>query len=306
MSDGSQHALYTKDTDGTDWYQQRHTGCTLSLTKTVIKSAEIIPQRQTSSFRYGTIEAVGDVLTELSFSGIDRLLSSAFMNDWGKSPDDLNRDMLSIGSIRNPLDMTRVLGAIGGSGDTTVIFSFHRVEVSTMSLSATPGETIKVTFSCLGRDSDASENQSYIPEPTTAVDTSQSMVGFEGNVLLDGDVLSIVTEIQLNIDNSLQSRYVIKDRYSLTPSVGTAVVTGQMTVYFKDIRIYNKFHNEDSLTLALEFKDELNNEMQLVMNNVKITSAQIDVNNDGPILLPCAFEAVYNTADDNVLRLMKV
>lgn len=300
MSDGSQHVLFYKDyTGNTDYHEQRHTGCTLSLNKGIIKSSEIFRNRQTPPFRYGTSEIVGDILTELSFTGIDRLLSSAFLSYWEDSR------ILVIRSERNPIEVVRVLATMPGSGDKTVIFAFERIEVSSLSLSATPGETIKITFSCLGKTLIATEDTNAIPNPPTSVDTSQSMVGFEGNVLMDGYKLTIVTEIQLNIDNSLQSRYVIYNKYSLSPSASTAIITGQMTVYFENIDIYNKFYSEHSFVLQLDFKDQQNNRITITLADVKATTAQIDVNNDGPILLPMAFEAAFHSAEQTAIKLEK-
>lgn len=317
---------------------QRHTQCTLNFSKNIIKSEEIQPDRTTADFTYGTGEITGDILTELTVTGNRLLFMNLLMDSPGPTGGTDLPTRLRPGNNRYPLSIIRGFARAGDNLEDYDYYIYNNVEIASVNLSATPGDNVKCAFTLLGRSAqelvlsspaavrerndnfyqkhvvDAGSYGLAINHPTFhTIDTSARLNTLYGFVQMGTEELSslpmrsIITEFQLTLDNSMESRFVLGDRTGIEPSVGRLIGTGTVTLYFDQKSDYDMFFKEqDNIRMVLKFSatDEDSdtktissgsNFMSLILYRVKFESAQLDVTTPGPIVIPMAFECLRDS-----------
>ncbi|MCG8041322.1 MAG: phage tail tube protein [Candidatus Thiodiazotropha endolucinida] len=196
--------------------KQRHTACTLSLSKNKLESKEIKDTRMSGDFQFGTGEVVGAINTELPIHGVDLFLESGLMGKFkGREdvPEDdesgsfsplyplsvykedyayTQRQQLVLGDTRSKLAVVRGFSQAGSNHYDYLVY--EGVEVSSINITASPGEHVGLSFECLGRSCKLIEGYygnppahqdfykryvKYIP-PDEAKPDSQGHLNFDG------------------------------------------------------------------------------------------------------------------------------
>ena len=169
---------------------------------------------------------------------------------------------------------------------------FSGCEVSSWNLAAAANNLAKSTFSFFGR----AMSGPNVAGPTNfsvapPIDTSPFDT-FKGQMDIDGVESSIVTDYNITINNGHAPRYVLGKDDSQDPSTTQSLIEGSMTVYFEDSTLYEKFVNEESISLKLTLQDLNGNQLIIEMPKCSIIGrTQPDVSGDGPLTLPINFTA---------------
>ena len=168
-------------------------------------------------------------------------------------------------------------------------------EVNTWNLTADANGLALSTFTFLGRSmtgpsTAAPDDSSYKP----AID-NQAFDTFSGAMEIDGVEQCIVTNYNLNLSNGLAPRYTVGCADPLSPEVGLSVVDGSLTVYFEDADIYEKYVNDESMSLVLTLADSFGRKRIIRLPNIRLVSGtQVDVSADGSLTLVVNFTAHYD------------
>lgn len=140
--------------------------------------------------------------------------------------------------------------------------------------------------------------------PAQVVDACCELAGFfvEQDYLapLDrgGDIASLNVAVISIAYNSKES---------IKPSIGRCKVTGQISAYFEDSYLLDKFINEASSSLVFTLTDgEAGNAMKFTIPKIKYTGGQPDVGDEGPITLSMPFQALLDPGTDATLKIERI
>ncbi|WHI52717.1 phage tail tube protein [Microbulbifer sp. MLAF003] len=296
MADGSQHSMayvaeltYGVTPASPGFKAIRNKGTTLALTKEGSADEELRNDRQITDYRHMNKSVAGDININLSYGSFDDLLEGVTMGTW-------TNDKLIVGKTRRSFTIERKFGDIADK-------PYHRYtgcEVNTLNLTVAPGARVSGSLGVVGKDmtpeAASLSGSTYEGETTTQVFDSFKGVIREG---LTG--LAVVTEVTLTLENGLESRYVVGSDTTIQPGVGRSNITGQLSAYFENSVLLEKFLNEQSSSLEFSLVDAAGNSYVFTLPKIKYTGGQVDVSGEGAIILPLPFQAVYDeTAGTNL------
>lgn len=299
MANGSMHEMafikeedYGVTPDDPEMTLLRHTGTTLALNKDTLESNELRKNRQIIDVRHGTYNVGGDISIELSYGTFDEILAAILCTDWVT-------DTLKSGTKRTSFTIQRYFSDMAAI--TKPYHVFKGVEFNTFQLDINANDMLRGSFSVFGQTMEANEDD-FTGVVYKPISTTPPLDSFSGTLLEDGAPIAAVTQIQLNINNNLEPRYIIGQRASLRPSMGNIDVSGQITAYFEDSNLINKFINEAYTSLVFTTPDLLGNIYEFNIPKIKLNSAAPDVSSPGPITLAIPFQAMWDpTQDSNIV-----
>lgn len=306
MANGSRHSMrYVAETvygqtPATPAFKMiRHTGTTLGLSKESLQSEELRDDRQIADFRHGAYQVGGDINIELSYGSFDELLEAVLLGTWEVDSPAAGTDRLKAGVTRRSFTVERFFGDI-----LTADKPYHRftgVELNTLSLAINANAMITGSFGVLGQNmvtaTTAITGATYAPATTTS-----PLDSFTGTLNEAGTPIAVITEISLSIENGLEARYVVGSKQSIRPSIGRSNVTGQVTAYFENSALLDKFINETESSIVFELPDGAGNKYTFTLPRIKYTGGQPDVDGEGPITLSMPFQALLDaTTGTNII-----
>lgn len=306
MADGSRHSMrfvlestygVTPATPAFDIV--RHTGTTLGLSKEALQSEEIRDDRQIADFRHGARQVGGDISIELSYGSFDTILEALLGGTWAADTPALGTDQLKAGTTRRSFTVERYFGDI-----LTADKPFHRftgVEFNTLQLQINANAMITGTIGVVGKDMVTDTvivtGATYNPATTTS-----PLDSFTGTLNENGTPIAVITEIQLNLDNGLDPRFVVGSKTTLRPSIGRSNVSGQITAYFENSLLLEKFINETESDIEFNLPDGAGNNLKFILPRIKYNGGQPDVQGEGPITLSMPFQALLDsTTNTNII-----
>lgn len=306
MANGSRHSMrYVAEatygtTPATPAFKPiRHTGTTLGLSKESLQSEELRDDRQIADFRHGAYQVGGDINIELSYGSFDDLLEAVLLGTWAADGGGAGIDRLKAGVVRRSFTVERYFGDILSADKP-----YHRftgVEFNTMSLAINANAMITGSFGVLGQN--MSTGTAIIAGATYASPTTTSPLdSFTGTLSEAGTPIAVITEISLSLENSLEARFVVGSKQSIRPSIGRSNVTGQVTAYFENSTLLDKFINETESSIEFELPDGAGNKYTFTLPRIKYTGGQPDVDGEGPITLSMPFQALLDaTTGTNII-----
>lgn len=303
MANGSRHSLYavaeaeygvTPSDPTLD--SVRITGTTLGLTKDSLQSSEIRSDRQIADFRLGANQVGGDINFELSYGSFDQFLQGVLLSeDWSGTPE-----AIKAGQTRKPFTFVRHFADVATADKPYYIY--RGVEINQLQLTISANAMITGTFTVFGQSQELAEDLSGLGTPTlNAPTTTAPLDSFTGTLQEGGTTIAVVTEITLTLANGIESRFVVGSKNSIQPSLGRSTLTGNVTAYFEDSSLVEKFINEVDSSIELSLPDGEGNVIGINIPRIKYTGGQPDVSGEGPITLSLPFQAVLDpTLESNI------
>lgn len=298
MANGSRHSMrYVPEvaygvTPATPAFKPiRHTGTTLGLSKEALQSEEIRDDRQIADFRHGAYQTAGDINVELSYGSFDELLEAVLCGSWATDTPAAGTDQLKAGTTRRSFTVERFFGDMESAQKP-----YHRftgVEFNTLALQITANAMITATFGVLGQNF-ATASAAITGATYAAATTTSPLDSFTGTLNENGSLIAVITEIQLNIENGLEARYVVGSKASIRPSIGRSNVSGTITAYFEDSVLLDKFINETESDIEFTLPDGAGNQLKFILPRIKYNGGQPDVQGEGPITLSMPFQALLD------------
>ena len=306
MADGSRHnmRMVAEATYGTTpatpvFTPIRHTGTTLGLSKEALQSEEIRDDRQIADFRHGARQVGGDISVELSYGSFDKILEALLGGTWAAGVPAVGTDQLKAGTTRRSFTVERYFGDI-----LTADKPFHRftgVEFNTLQLQINANAMVTGTIGVVGKDM-ATDTVIVVGATYGAATTTSPLDSFTGTLNEDGTPIAVITEIQLNLDNGLDPRFAVGSKTSLRPSIGRSNVSGQITAYFENSLLLDKFINETESDIEFNLPDGAGNNLKVKLPRIKYNGGQPDVQGEGPITLSMPFQALLDsTTSTNII-----
>ena len=184
---------------------------------------------------------------------------------------------------------------------------YHRftgTEIDSLALSLTgEGDKIEVTFAAMAKDivtaAGAISGSSYLAPTTTEL-----MNAFSGTLKEGGSEIGVISEISLNIANSLAGRFPVgAGGTTIQHSRGKCIVTGSITAWFEDNDLYDKFLNKTDSSLDITLVDDAGNKYRVYLPNLRYTSGPIEVSEDGEITVAMDFHGKYDSTVGSTIAI---
>lgn len=201
---------------------------------------------------------------------------------------------LKAGVVRRSFSVLREFSDIAGADLPFLLY--NGVEFSKLALNVTVDAIIKATFSVVGRNQE--DPTETAPGSTTYVaqNTNPSMDSFGGALLEGGVTNAVITEIQLTLDNGITPRFVVGSDKTIVPSIGRSNLSGQITAYFENSELVQKFISGTESSIQFTLADGLGNDFIFTLPRVKYNGGQPDTQGQGPITLTMPFQALLDSA----------
>lgn len=213
------------------------------------------------------------------------------------------RGKLKAGTTRRSFSVERFFGDV-----LTADKPYHRftgVELNTLALAISANAMITGTFGALGQN--MTTGQTALAGATYANPTTTSPLdSFTGTLNEAGTPIAVITEIQLNLENGLEARFVVGSKQSILPSIGRSNCSGTITAYFENSLLLDKFINETESSIIFELPDGAGNKYIVTLPRIKYNGGQPDVEGEGPITLSMPFQALLDTATQTNIQIERV
>lgn len=248
-------------------------------------------------FRISALTAT--VLTLTALEGQTMVVEAAAA---GRQVNSL-RAILKAGTVRRSFTVERFFGDI-----LTIDKPYHRftgVEFNTLALAISANAMITGTLGVLGQN--MTTDTAIVAGATYAAPTTTSPLdSFTGTLNEAGTPIAVITEIQLNVENGLEARFVVGSKASIRPSIGRSNCSGQITAYFENSLLLDKFINETESNIVFELPDGAGNKYIFTLPRIKYNGGQPDVEGEGPITLSMPFQALLNAATSTNIQIERV
>lgn len=177
-------------------------------------------------------------------------------------------------------------------------YIYRGVELNSIQLSISANSMITGTFSVIGQSQETAQDLTGLGTPTyNPASTTSPLDSFTGTLEEGGSTVAVVTEISMTLQNGIEPRFVVGSKNSIYPSVGRSNLTGQVTAYFEDSTLVNKFLNETESSLVFSLPDGAGNIQRYRVPRIKYTGGQPDVSGEGPITLSMPFQALLDSSE---------
>ncbi len=267
----------------------RHSGCDLALRRTSIESDEIRSDRQISNFFHGTEKVSGEIDFELSFGAYDELLSAVLLSGW-------SADELVTGSTITSFALER------GFSDVGKYQLFSGCCIDRLDLSIQPESLVTGRFHVAGKtvtytDISVEENADTPPQ-------NAPMEAFLGILEEGGDALGIVTGLELKIENGLEGNPVLGSRNPVSAGFGKSRISGELTVYFQDQSLHQKFLDQSHSSLSLTLSGE-GGSYEISMPRILYMSAEDPVRADRAVSSNFRFVALADEVTGTDIKIIR-
>ena len=248
-------------------------------------------------FRVSAVAALALTLTPLD--GQTMVVEAAAA---GRKVDSL-RAILKAGTVRRSFTVERFFGDI-----LTADKPYHRftgVEFNTLALAISANAMLTGTFGVLGQNM-TTATAAIVGATTPAPMTTSPLDSFTGTLNEAGTPIAVITEIQLNVENGLEARFVVGSKASIRPSIGRSNCSGTMTAYFENSLLLDKFINETESNISFELPDGAGNKYVVTLPRIKYNGGQPDVEGEGPVTLSMPFQALLDAATSTNIQIERV
>lgn len=301
MAEGSRYASYfVKElssgvTPGdADFKVFRATKSGLDINITALQSEEIRNDAEIADFRLGTRHVEGTATGELSYGTFDDLIAAAVRGSW-------QNDELIAGILRQSFTFIDYNADIQDLPYTV----YRGCEVNTMNIKVSAAAMTTIEFGMVGR---TMEQLAELPlewsiEPRTS---TSPMDGFSGSLTANGQEISVITELAIDINNGIEPRFVIGSKYSIKPGAKRRNVTGTMTAYYEDNSLRLAYLNELEQAIVMVLSDGASgNTYEFTVPRVKITEAPHPVDGEGDIMLNMSYRGLLDPTEATSIKVVR-
>lgn len=303
MADGSRHSMALVeevtygDTPASPVFAAiRHTGSTLALSKNTVQSEEIRSDRQIADYRHGAFQVGGDISAELSYGSFDTILEAALAGSWSSN-------QLKAGTTRRSFTIERHFSDLIAAQKP-----YHRFtgcEFNSMQLQITADSIVTATFGVVGKGM-ATDTAIEAGATYPAAATTSPLDSFQGTLNEGGNPIAVITEIQLNLENGLEPRFVVGSKEGVRPSIARSNVSGQITAFFENSDLLDKFINETESDIVFTMPDGAGNQYTITLPRIKYNGGQPDVSGEGPVTLSMPFQALLHSGSGTNIIIDRV
>lgn len=240
--------------------------------------------------RAGTYATGGDIRVNLAPDVHDLLLQSAFFNAFSTGT------LVQGGASSD----RRYLTIEDDQTDITVAKQFRDCLVNTMEMTLGLSAFVPVRFGIIGTR--VTNNTATTSPVASAGD--EPFDTFNGSLSLGGSSFC-VTQATIRIDNQLDPRYCLYDRYPTRIVADTVLVNADLTLSYDDNSILTDYladTTQANLVIAMTFGGQT---YTWTIPQSKITNFEDPVTTDAERTQQVSLAAIYDATDDTKIKLVK-
>lgn len=166
------------------------------------------------------------------------------------------------------------------------------VKFGSAAIQIQPNQMTTVNFSAMGRTQDKKATAGAYFTAPTAASTSGMFSGNRGIIVIDGIVQGVVTAANFEINGNLESGDVVMQRQAANIFLGRVGVTGEISIYYQDSTLYDKFKSETDVTLVLFFDAGNGQEMVFTLPRCRLGGVNKDDKEVGGLIQTVPFTAL--------------
>lgn len=276
----------------------RHTSNSLVLSKESFQSQELRSDAQISDLRHGNRQASGDIGIEFSFEEYDEILAAAVRSEWKDNEEIPGQKVLIAGTKMTSFTIERVFADIGQYEN------FTGCEINSLSLTIQPNAIVTGTIGIVGSAIHFTQ-EPLDPDPKPSY-TYPPYDGFKGKLVEGGAVNSVVTSMELSIENSIEPAFVIGSDVAEALTAGRINVTGTISAYFENMDLLRKFSDEIETSIQITLGDGVHESYVITLPRVKYSGGDNPVDSEGPVTLSMPFQALYDECSGTNIRIDKI
>lgn len=265
----------------------------LALTKDRVAGNDIQADRMPRVDRHGNRQVGGDIVVDLRDGVYDAFLESAMLNTWAS-------DVLKVGTT------PKFFSVEDYAADIDQAMLFTGLTASTLGISLAPNQMVTTTFGMIGKDMTISADQ----KTQTASTAVAPFDAYSGDIAIgnvgNSSAVAIITAMDFTLNNSFSPTFVIGDSSAPSLEYGRAEVEGNLTAYFENADLINRFLNETETEVEVSVNDPSGlNAYTFLFPRVKINSATVGV--DGPTsrTVKMSFVALYDATESTNLKITR-
>jgi hypothetical protein len=146
----------------------------------------------------------------------------------------------------------------------------------------------------------------YSPiRPATAAASNQPFDAFTGTIKEGGSATTVILSLEFTLDNGLAPAHILMNDEAQDQINGRSNLTGNITAYFEDVVLYNKFINETASSLEITLEDPDANTLAFLIPNVKYGGAETPVSDEGPVIVTLPFQALRDDTEATNLKVTR-
>lgn len=266
----------------------------LDLAKDRVTGTDIQSDRMPRVDRHGNRQVAGDIVADLRNSEYDAFLESAFLSSWSS-------DVLKIGTTPKYFSIEDYAADI----DQARVFT--GCTVNSLGISLAPNQMITTTYGMIGKNMSISATEATQTASTGAVPfdsySGDLQIGDAGGSLT---TVGFVTQMDFTLSNGIEPQFVIgSDSVACLP-YGRATVEGNLTAFYEDDALINRFLNETETALSVSVNDPSgSNEYTFFFPRIKINGATVPVGGEGIRLIEIPFVALYDSTEDTNISITR-
>lgn len=198
---------------------------------------------------------------------------------------------------------TNIVDDLAGESVTiscAVDFLYQGCHVNGINVSAAIDAPVSISFPVVGTGADAYA----VPADHTfgSAASTGMMVTSQGSLQEAGVEIAYVTQFDISLTNNMAPTFALFQREAYCVSNGIAVVSGSLSAYLNDGRLYGKQLNETETDFIVQYSDGTNT-VTLTLPAVLLTTATKGVPGPGAIIPQYNFSAGYDSASSTTLQI---
>ena len=183
-------------------------------------------------------------------------------------------------------------------------YIYRGCELNSVALSISANSMITGTLTVIGQSQETAGTLGGLGTPTfNAPSTTSPLDSFTGTLDEGGTSVAVITELSLTLANGIEPKFVVGSKNTIYPSVGRSNLTGQVTAYFEDSSLVDKFLDETESSITFSLPDGAGNVQRFRIPRIKYTGGQPDVTGEGPITLTMPFQALLDSSESTNIMI---
>lgn len=273
----------------------RFTGESLNFGITTETSQEIRSDRQIADLIQTGAETTGDIQFELSYGSYDEFIAAALGGAWASN-------VLTNGSNVPFFSIEK------GFTDINQFLLYRGMAVNTFSLDFSIGAILTGSFGFIGRDAVVAGTSGVpsAPPPASLTEVMNSAANFADLTVAGVSYPCGISQITLSTEAGLRAQNALGNLGACSIIPGTFTPTGELTVYFADGVIYDKYIKNEAFALSWSVEDGAGNRYEFELPRIKVTEATVNAGGlDQDVELSISYQALYDAEEGCSIRITR-
>lgn len=290
-------------TPGTPAFEQiRLTGETINASFENTVSEEIRSDRNRADTVRTRTGVEGDIQFELSVASFNTIIQAILCGTW--SAPSANLSTLKNGTVKRSYTIQKKFN----DTDTVLYNNFTGCRFDQLQLSLTPGEIVTGSASVMGKigalTPTAITGQTIVAAPTTR---PMNAVGDVSAITENGSASTeLFNSFSLTVANNLRVLEAIGNLGPVDINYGVMDVTGDISIYFKNATVYNRFVSDTAFSLSFKIQDETGDYYLIKLPRIKLETAEITAGGlDQDMTVEATWRAMYDSTSACQIEIQK-